>query len=46
MISPKYFEEVKISAVALIKMVSHAVSGGKEEIMGVMQGKTIGSSLI
>lgn len=43
-ISPNYYTEVKISAVALIKMVTHAVSGGKEEIMGVMQGKTMGSN--
>lgn len=49
--SPHYFHTVKISAVALIKMVRrrfgsspdvqviHARSGGQYEIMGVMYGK-------
>lgn len=37
--SPHYFHTVKISAVALIKMVTHARSGGVYEIMGVMYGK-------
>jgi COP9 signalosome complex subunit 5 len=37
--SPHYFHTVKISAVALIKMVTHARSGGAYEIMGVMYGK-------
>jgi COP9 signalosome complex subunit 5 len=36
---PHYFKYVKISAVALVKMVTHARSGGQYEIMGLMQGK-------
>ncbi|GHJ86084.1 hypothetical protein NliqN6_2486 [Naganishia liquefaciens] len=36
---PHYFQTVKISAVALIKMVIHARSGGQYEIMGLMNGK-------
>ncbi|EPQ30993.1 uncharacterized protein PFL1_01182 [Pseudozyma flocculosa PF-1] len=36
---PHYFKTVRISAVALIKMVMHARSGGIYEIMGLMQGK-------
>jgi COP9 signalosome complex subunit 5 len=36
---PHYFKQVKISAVALLKMVMHARSGGKIEVMGVMQGR-------
>ncbi|WWD00854.1 COP9 signalosome complex subunit 5 [Kwoniella sp. B9012] len=36
---PHYFHTVKISAVALIKMVTHARSGGAYEIMGVMYGR-------
>ncbi|KAI5455553.1 COP9 signalosome catalytic subunit rri1 [Naganishia albida] len=36
---PHYFQSVKISAVALIKMVIHARSGGQYEIMGLMNGK-------
>lgn len=37
--SPHFFQTVRISAVALIKMVMHARSGGIYEIMGLMQGK-------
>lgn len=36
---PHFFQKVRISAVALIKMVMHARSGGIYEIMGLMQGK-------
>lgn len=36
---PKYFRHVRISALALVKMVMHARSGGELEIMGLMQGK-------
>ncbi|WWD21723.1 COP9 signalosome complex subunit 5 [Kwoniella shandongensis] len=36
---PHYFHTVKISAVALIKMVTHARSGGIYEIMGTMYGR-------
>lgn len=43
---PKYFTHVRISAVALIKMVMHARSGGSIEIMGLMQGYVTGTSLI
>ena len=31
-----YFKKVKISAVALIKMVMHTKSGGNIEVMGLM----------
>ncbi|RHZ72478.1 hypothetical protein Glove_242g30 [Diversispora epigaea] len=41
-----YFTKVKISAVALIKMVMHARSGGSIEVMGLMQGKIDGSTMI
>lgn len=37
--SPHFFHTVRISAVALIKMVMHARSGGIYEIMGLMQGR-------
>ena len=40
--SPNHFKRVKISAVALIKMVMHARSGGDIEVMGLMQGKVKG----
>lgn len=35
---PHYFKEVKVSAVALIKMTMHARRGGNLEVMGLMQG--------
>jgi len=35
---PHYFKSVRISAVALLKMVMHARSGGSLEVMGLMQG--------
>ncbi|KAK4792007.1 hypothetical protein SAY86_022442 [Trapa natans] len=43
---PHFFKRVKISALALLKMVVHARSGGTIEIMGLMQGKTDGDSII
>ncbi|KAI0264646.1 Mov34-domain-containing protein [Gloeopeniophorella convolvens] len=43
---PHYFKSCKISAVALIKMVIHARSGVPWEIMGLMQGKVVGHSLV
>jgi len=36
---PKYFKHVRISALALVKMVMHTRSGGNIEVMGLMQGK-------
>lgn len=36
---PNYFTSIRISAVALLKMVMHARSGGSIEVMGLMQGK-------
>ncbi|RAH87709.1 COP9 signalosome subunit CsnE [Aspergillus japonicus CBS 114.51] len=35
---PHYFKTVRISALALLKMVMHARSGGSLEVMGLMQG--------
>ncbi|KDE08164.1 COP9 signalosome complex subunit 5 [Microbotryum lychnidis-dioicae p1A1 Lamole] len=43
---PHYFQHVRISAVALIKMVMHARSGGQYEIMGLMQGKLDGDTMV
>lgn len=39
-----YFKKIKISAVALIKMVMHARSGGNIEVMGYIQGKVEGDT--
>ena len=36
---PRWFKHVRISALALIKMVMHARGGGSLEIMGLMLGK-------
>ncbi|KAI9718429.1 MAG: proteasome regulatory particle subunit RPN11 [Candelaria pacifica] len=43
---PHHFKNVRISAVALLKMVMHARSGGSLEIMGLMQGKIQGDTFI
>ncbi|EDQ91160.1 uncharacterized protein MONBRDRAFT_19880, partial [Monosiga brevicollis MX1] len=41
-----YFKKARISALALLKMVMHARSGGKLEVMGIMQGKIDGDTMI
>ncbi|KAI1115047.1 JAB1/Mov34/MPN/PAD-1 ubiquitin protease-domain-containing protein [Nemania sp. NC0429] len=43
---PHHFKHVRISAVALVKMVMHARSGGSLEIMGLMQGYTDGDTIV
>ncbi|KAI8929080.1 JAB1/Mov34/MPN/PAD-1 ubiquitin protease-domain-containing protein, partial [Entophlyctis helioformis] len=43
---PNFFKKVRISAVALVKMVTHARSGGNIEVMGVMQGKVMGDTMV
>ncbi|CAK7567129.1 MAG: COP9 signalosome catalytic subunit rri1 [Sporothrix epigloea] len=45
-VDPNYFQMVRISAIALIKMVMHARSGGSLEVMGLMQGYVDGTALI
>jgi len=44
--SPHYFKEVKISSLALLKMVMHARSGGRLEVMGLILGKIDGPTMI
>ena len=39
-----FFKDVKISVIALIKMVTHCRRGGDIEVMGLMQGKVVGNS--
>ncbi|KAK3174137.1 proteasome regulatory particle subunit RPN11 [Lepraria neglecta] len=41
-----HFKNIRISAVALLKMVMHARSGGSIEVMGLMQGKIQGDAFI
>ena len=43
---PHHFKNVRISAVALLKMVMHARSGGSIEVMGLMQGKILGDTFV
>ncbi|RKP15041.1 Mov34/MPN/PAD-1 family protein [Piptocephalis cylindrospora] len=43
---PNHFKKVYVSSVALVKMSMHAHSGGDLEVMGLMQGKVEGESLI
>jgi len=43
---PHHFKKVKISAIALLKMVMHARSGGTIEVMGLMLGKVEGDTMI
>ena len=43
---PNYFQQVRISALALLKMTTHARSGGEIEIMGLMIGYVSGRSLV
>ncbi|ORY91919.1 JAB1/Mov34/MPN/PAD-1 ubiquitin protease-domain-containing protein [Syncephalastrum racemosum] len=44
--NPNHYKHVKISAIALIKMVMHARSGGNIEVMGLMQGKVHEDTMI
>ena len=43
---PHHFKSIRISAVALIKMVMHARSGGDIEVMGLMQGYVSGDAFV
>ncbi|KAL9980000.1 hypothetical protein ACROYT_G008530 [Oculina patagonica] len=43
---PHYFKHIRISALALLKMVMHARSGGTLEVMGLMLGKVDGDTMI
>eukprot|EP00038_Savillea_parva_P010024 m.187408 g.187408 ORF g.187408 m.187408 type:complete len:337 (+) comp17066_c0_seq1:103-1113(+) len=43
---PHHFKHVRISALALLKMVMHARSGKSMEVMGAMQGKIDGDTII
>ncbi|KAL2134037.1 hypothetical protein VTI74DRAFT_1148 [Chaetomium olivicolor] len=43
---PTYFKTVRISPIALVKMVMHARSGGSLEVMGIMQGYVDGTAFV
>eukprot|EP00298_Acanthocystis_sp_HF-20_P013790 c20509_g1_i1.p1 GENE.c20509_g1_i1~~c20509_g1_i1.p1 ORF type:complete len:341 (-),score=103.55 c20509_g1_i1:10-1011(-) len=43
---PHYFKTVRISTIALLKMVTHARSGGEIEVMGMLQGKVMENTLV
>ncbi|KAK1409008.1 hypothetical protein QVD17_41244 [Tagetes erecta] len=44
--NPHYFKRVKISALALLKMVVHARDGNTIEVMGLMYGKIDGDAIV
>ena len=44
--SPHFFKEIRISALALLKMVTHARSGGHLEVMGLLLGKVDASTMV
>jgi len=43
---PHFFKDIKVSALALLKMVMHARSGGTLEVMGLLLGKVDGNTMI
>lgn len=43
---PHYFKDIQISALALLKMVMHARSGGSLEIMGLLLGKVVDNTMV
>ncbi|XP_014471102.1 PREDICTED: COP9 signalosome complex subunit 5 isoform X1 [Dinoponera quadriceps] len=43
---PHFFKDIKISALALLKMVMHARSGGTLEVMGLLLGKVTANTMI
>nr|CAG4640902.1 EOG090X078Z [Eulimnadia texana] len=43
---PHFFKEIKISALALLKMVTHARSGGHLEVMGLLLGKVDANTMV
>lgn len=43
---PQFFKDIKISALALLKMVMHARSGGTLEVMGLLLGKVDANTMI
>ncbi|KAI1287605.1 COP9 signalosome complex subunit 5 [Halotydeus destructor] len=43
---PNYFKEIRVSALALLKMVMHARSGGTIEVMGLLLGKVDANTMI
>ena len=44
--NPHFFKDIKISALALLKMNMHARSGGNLEVMGMLLGKVDASTMI
>nr|CAD7258476.1 unnamed protein product [Timema shepardi] len=43
---PHFFKDIKISALALLKMVMHARSGGTLEVMGLLLGKVDANTMM
>lgn len=43
---PTYFNKVRISVVALLKILMHAKKGGNIEVMGSLQGRVVDREMI
>ncbi|KAF4676515.1 COP9 signalosome complex subunit 5 [Perkinsus chesapeaki] len=43
---PNFFKKARITANAVVKMVTHVASGGDIEVMGLMQGRIVGNDFI
>ncbi|EER00958.1 COP9 signalosome complex subunit, putative [Perkinsus marinus ATCC 50983] len=43
---PDFFKKARITANAMVKMVTHVASGGDIEVMGLMQGRIVGHDFI
>lgn len=46
MYSPHFFKEIRVSALALLKMVTHSRSGGHLEVMGLLLGKVDANTMV
>eukprot|EP01098_Paradermamoeba_levis_P013561 TRINITY_DN620_c0_g1_i1.p1 TRINITY_DN620_c0_g1~~TRINITY_DN620_c0_g1_i1.p1 ORF type:complete len:382 (-),score=108.38 TRINITY_DN620_c0_g1_i1:9-1097(-) len=42
----KYFKKAQISALAMVKMIMHAREGGNLEVLGLLQGKIDGDTMV
>ncbi|KAF4666222.1 COP9 signalosome complex subunit 5 [Perkinsus olseni] len=43
---PDFFKKARITANAVVKMVTHVASGGDIEVMGLMQGRIVGHDFL
>ena len=43
---PRYFTNVRVSALALLKMAQHCKAGGSLEVMGLLEGKVVNRTFV